>query len=488
MAKSDPNLSSAEFAKRLIDSGLLSHDDIQSALPPQAGSMSILNANELAERLVAAGRLTSFQANAVLEQRLKDLFIGNYEVLERLGAGAMGVVYKARHRRMKRVVAIKVLSRAAANPAFVQRFQREVETLAQLIHPNVIMAFDAGETEAGPFLVMEFVAGRDLASIIEQNGPLSIAHAVEAVLQAARGLEYAHSKNIVHRDIKPANIMWDNSGVIKVADLGLARLSASHSKSETSLTQAGSIVGTVDYMAPEQALDSSSIDHRVDIYSLGCTLYFLLTAKALYDGNSVMAILLKHRDAPVPSLRGVRPDAPASLETLLTGMLAKQPDNRIGSMTEVIRNLTTIQTELSHAPVAAASGHATAAKHRTISELTVILVESSRTQAGIVRKYLQEAGITHIHHSGSGMQALELAKQHGGNVFLSSMHLSDMTGLQLATLVRSDHTFANTGFVLTTSGSDSDDVSALNVMPRTVLLQKPFDAKHLAVALSEATS
>src|SRR5215471_6219626 len=169
----------------------------------------------------------------------------------------MGTVFKARHRRMKRVVALKVLSReVAASGKFADRFQREVETVARLSHPNIVMAFDADESEAGPFLVMEFVNGRDLATRVQATGPLSLRDAVDCTLQAARGLAYAHSQGIVHRDIKPANLLQDVGGVVKVADLGLARLNEAASQSaETagSLTQAGSVVGTVDYMPPEQA-------------------------------------------------------------------------------------------------------------------------------------------------------------------------------------------------------------------------------------------
>src|SRR5262249_39835986 len=150
---------------------------------------------------------------------------GNYEVLDRLGAGGMGTVFKARHRRMKRVVALKVLSRAAGtDDTFVQRFQREVEVISRLTHPNIVMAFDADEGERGHFLGMEFVTGRALASEVQEGGPLSARAALEATLHAARAMEYAHAQGIIHRDIKPANLLRDAGGVVKVADLGLARL------------------------------------------------------------------------------------------------------------------------------------------------------------------------------------------------------------------------------------------------------------------------
>src|SRR5262249_1738114 len=180
---------------------------------------------------------------AVRERHFDELVIGNYQVLDRLGAGGMGTVYKARHRRMKRVVAIKVLSRSVGpSEKFVQRFQREVEAVARLSHPNIVMAHDADEAEVGHFLVMEFVNGRDLASAVDERGPLPVAEAVECTLQAARALDYAHRQGIIHRDIKPANLLRDTGGVVKVADLGLARFNDTLGRplEETgALTQAG---------------------------------------------------------------------------------------------------------------------------------------------------------------------------------------------------------------------------------------------------------
>src|SRR5262245_37542572 len=228
-------VSRGEFAQRLAESGLLDAADLLPDAEPTAADGAAA-----ARELVAAGKLTGYQADAGLGRRFGELRIGNYEVLDRLGAGGMGTVFKARHRRMKRVVALKVLARQMAESGtFAERFQREVETIARLSHTNIVMAFDADEAEVGPFLVMEFVDGRDLASEVDRAGPLPVADAVDRILQAARGLEYAHGRGIVHRDIKPGNILRDADGVVKVADLGLARLRTADGPSEsTSLTQA----------------------------------------------------------------------------------------------------------------------------------------------------------------------------------------------------------------------------------------------------------
>ena len=387
-----------------------------------------------------AGQLTVFQADALLAGRLPELCIGNYIVLDRLGAGGMGTVFKARHRRMKRVVALKILSReSAGQSSFAQRFQREVETIAQLTHPNIVMAFDADEAQSGLYLVMEFVDGRDLGSEVAAGGPLSTADATDCTLQAARGLAYAHQHGVVHRDVKPANLLRDAAGLVKVADLGLARLTSESNSLNTSLTQAGSLLGTADYMAPEQALDSAAVDHRVDVYSLGCTLYFLLAGQPLYTAGSLMALLLKHRDAPLPSLSEARPDIPAELDELYRRMAAKKPEQRYPTMDEVVRALEGVRGAVTlsdvrptlRGPAGASatmvtmaadpmgavgsgefrlSGPATYAGPaptpsdvRRVSDLKVVLVEPS-AQASIVRKYLQELGIENVRATGSGRQ------------------------------------------------------------------------------------
>lgn len=503
-----PVITREEFARTLEESGLSNLKEMRN-VPGSDGAL-------LAQTLVEEGKLTNYQVEALLARRFDDLVMGNYEILDRLGSGGMGAVFKARHKRMKRIVALKVLSKdVARSDTFLQRFQREVETIARLTHANVVMAYDADEAASGPFLVMEFVDGCDLASEVSKVGPLSVADAVDGILQAARGLEYAHAQGIVHRDIKPANIMRDASGVMKVADLGLARLSETGNQS---LTQAGGIVGTVDYMPPEQALDSTAIDHRVDIYSLGCTLYFLLTGKPPFEGSTFMAVLLKHRDAAIPSLSAARPDVPAALDALDKRMMAKKPEERPQTMTEVIRELEELKRtgQLSEVRPAAGPGSADAASttinyapgvaspvanslglattvattpeiHATaqLAGRKIVLAESSRTQAGIVRRYLQQLDITAIHQVSSGREAIEAARREKADAILSSMHLADMTGLELAQLLLADEECSRVGLVLATSEADTAEVAAL--LPRSArfaIVSKPFDLRVLAEKLT----
>jgi serine/threonine protein kinase/CheY-like chemotaxis protein len=450
----------------------------------------------LASALLKSGRLTEYQATAIQESRSKELRIGNYEILGKLGAGGMGTVYKARHRRMKRVVALKVLLSAFCNDAgFVQRFQREVETVARLGHPNVVMAYDADEDEAGHFLVMEFVDGKDLISMVENGHPIAPDVVADCIMQSARGLAYAHSQGIVHRDIKPANLLRDTSGVVKVTDLGLARLSGDGEPAAgRGITQAGGILGTVDYMAPEQAVDSTTIDHRADIYSLGATFYYLLTGLPPYDGSSIMAVLLKHREAPIPLLREKRPDVPLELEAIYTRMMAKQPANRFATMTEVVVELEKYLGRNAHNPdsstattlVANAPSTSTAPIGATAS-ITTVVVEPSRVQAGFIRKYLEAQGVTVLEVVGTGADAAKAVAKHRPNVIVSAFHLPDATGLSLAKQVREDTTVRPPGFVLITSEAENEDVGSLSRLDSVMLLQKPFTAEQLGQALTVVT-
>jgi CheY-like chemotaxis protein/tRNA A-37 threonylcarbamoyl transferase component Bud32 len=500
------NVSAAEFARALAESGLLD----PAAVNPDAAPDGLAAARQLVE----AGKLTGYQADALLNRRPGDLRIGNYEVLDRLGAGGMGAVFKARHRRMKRVVALKLLPKSVAGE-LADRFQREVETIARLSHPNVVMAHDADETEAGPFLVMEFVDGRDLQSEVADRGPLPAADAVDRIVQAARGLEYAHHRGIVHRDVKPGNILRDRDGVVKVADLGLARLAAPGATGETSLTQVGSVFGTAEYMSPEQADDPAHVDGRADIYSLGCTLFFLLTGRPPYQAPSFVSLVLRHRDEPIPTLVAERPDVPPELEAVFRKMVAKAPADRYRSMADVVRELEQLQSKLGPAgavggaaggvpddevPQTAVLDRAAPAGSRETSGigfsptaatglgpaagLVVVLAEPSRTQAGIIRRYLAQLGTTAVHAAGCGREALEVARRERAAVVISAMHLADMTGAELAAAVLADTGCEGTGFVLATSETDPAGPCAVPESPRVVVVPKPFDRDRLGRAVA----
>ncbi len=330
-----------EFLRGVGESGLLPETvaaAFRGTLPDDVKN----DARRLARALVDAGKLTKYQAAAIYQGRPQGLVLGNYVVLEKLGAGGMGQVFKARHTRMDRIVALKVLSRKqTASPDAVKRFHREVRAAARLNHPNIVTAHDADESDGQHYLVMEYVDGQDLASLVDQRGPLPVNEALDYVIQAAKGLQYAHEQGIIHRDIKPGNILLDRDGTAKVLDMGLAHNRfGDHPDDEAmageDLTQTGQIMGTVNYMAPEQAVDTRSADARADIYSLGCTLYRLLTGDVPFRADTTMKILVAHREEPIPSLRAERAEVPLALDTVFQKMMAKQPDERYQTMAEAV--------------------------------------------------------------------------------------------------------------------------------------------------------
>lgn len=275
---------------------------------------------------------------------------GEYVVTGTVGQGGMGVVYRGHHTRMKRDVAIKVLpAEALDDQDSADRFHREVEAAAKLLHPNIVTAFDAGQHGDAHYLVMELVDGRDLNSVLKEHGPLPVETAIDYIRQTARGLQYAHAQGIVHRDVKPANLLIDRNGTVKILDLGLASV-ADSSDSQDQLTKSGQVMGTVDYMAPEQAKDTHSATAQSDIYSLGCTLFRLLTGKPLYEGDTIVNKLLAHANNPIPDLTELRPDVPAALNQVFRKMVAKYPAERQETMMMVIEELDTCEQETRQFP------------------------------------------------------------------------------------------------------------------------------------------
>lgn len=329
-------LSIEQLARHIAESGVLASETLHDFLPPKASPQ---DAEELTRELLRTRLLTKFQAEQLWQGRGKSLVLGNYLLLEKIGQGGMGAVFKAEHRRMRRTVALKVLPpKLMKDAAAAARFQREAVAAARLNHPNIVAAFDADQANGIHFLVMEFVEGSDLAAVVKKNGPLPVAHAVNYILQAARGLAAAHAEGIVHRDIKPANLLLETKGTVKILDMGLARIEG-NTTDQAELTGTGAVMGTVDYMAPEQAVSTKHADARADIYSVGCTLFYLLTGKATYDGDSLIAKMLAHRDQPIPRLQSLRPDVPDQVEAVFRKMVAKNLEDRYQTMAAAIADL-----------------------------------------------------------------------------------------------------------------------------------------------------
>jgi serine/threonine protein kinase len=277
--------------------------------------------------------------------------LGDYELLERLGEGGMGAVYKARQKKLKRVVAIKLLPKERLSDSkALARFEREMEAIGSVDHPNIVRAMDAGEYDGSPYLVVEYADGLNLTQVITALGPLRIADACELVRQAAEGLQHAHEQGLVHRDIKPSNLMlaWgpaegrrvpgaERSAVVKILDLGLVLLVRGASSGQE-LTASGTAMGTADYVSPEQVTDSHSVDIRSDIYSLGCTLYKLLSGRAPFVGpeyKSEVHKMMAHVRKTPPAINLLRTDLPSELVAIVDRMTAKAPDQRFATPGDV---------------------------------------------------------------------------------------------------------------------------------------------------------
>lgn len=339
-------------------------------------------ASELAAELVRRQWLTPYQADRLLAGQGKEVILGGYRLLAPLGEGGMGQVFKAEQRRLGRTVAVKVIHQEylAHRPEAIRRFQREARAAAQLTHPNAIRIYDADNDGPRHFIVMEFVEGADLARLVESGGPLPVAVACDYIGQAALGLQHAHELGLIHRDVKPSNLLVTRSpvmamraaasetatgkpsaavsheelrqtGVVKVVDMGLARVMQTiEGERSGSLTIEGNVMGTPDYIAPEQARDPHKVDGRADIYSLGCTFYFALTGRPPFPKASALEkLLMQQLDEPLP-VEAVRSQVPATVGAIVRRMMAKDPQARFQSAMEVHQALASITPEVAQLP------------------------------------------------------------------------------------------------------------------------------------------
>jgi serine/threonine-protein kinase len=320
----------AEFIHLLIRFRLLEPDQ-RTQLP--ALRADFCDPRALARELLQRGWLTPFQVNRLFQGRVRELVLGPYLLFERLGSGGMGQVFKARHEDLAdRFLAVKLLRKdLVTSPVAMRLFRREIRANIQLAHANVVLALDTGQIDGVPYFAMEYVEGIDLGKLVRQFGPLPCARACDYIRQAAQGLQHAHERGLVHRDIKPSNLMLRvEDGVIKVLDLGLARLILPLGMADASstVTREGVMVGTPDFMAPEQSLNAHAADIRSDIYSLGCTFYYLLSGQVPFPAGGVAEKLLLHqREEPRP-VRELCPATPEAVAEVLCRMMAKRPEDR----------------------------------------------------------------------------------------------------------------------------------------------------------------
>lgn len=335
------SLERSVFQHCALVSGLLTQADLDAALSALGGSRVMsskaISDEALSGKLVDMGRLNRWQAAQLRNGRTK-FTLGHYQVIDSIARGGMGEVFKGEHKIMGRIVAIKVLPLERSTPEAIASFMHEIRAQGQLDHENLVRAYDAGHDGNVHFFITEYVPGTDLRRLIRaQNKMMSMQVAASVMVQAARGLDHAHSKGLIHRDVKPGNLLVTPDGRTKVSDLGLAGW---FGNSEQIDAKGGKIVGTADYLAPEQLMAPDKLGPPADVYSLGCTLYYAVTCKVPFPGGTSRDKVKAHCSIPPIDPRRLNPELSDEFTEIIADMMAKQPEQRLQSMGEVIERLT----------------------------------------------------------------------------------------------------------------------------------------------------
>ncbi len=345
-------ITSERFLEMVVKSGLMDQsavDRVEAKVRERLNGELPTSTKRLAKVFTNNHLLTDWHVEKLLNGKYRGFFLGSYKLLGHIGTGGMSSVYLAEHIRMGDKRAIKVLPKSRVNDAtYLARFQLEAKAIASLNHPNIVLAHDIDNEGDVHYIVMEYVDGLDLHQLVKRDGPFDFSTAADVIAQAARGLQHAHSKGIVHRDVKPANVLIDRDGRVRILDMGLALVAT---RGDESMTVANNenVLGTADYLAPEQAINSHRVDQRADIYGLGCTMYYLIAGKPPFGDGTLAQRIAKHQTEMPTPLRQVRPDCPGELEGICVKMMQKQPEYRYQSAGDVAEAL---EKYVAHVPVA----------------------------------------------------------------------------------------------------------------------------------------
>ena len=451
---------------------------------------------QLLELLVQHKLLTEYQASRIEAGSTFGLVLGNYRVLDRIGAGGMGIVFKAEHVDMRRLVAIKVFPLTPdQDPRLLSRFLVEMRAVAQLHHPNIVAAMDAGKAaspEPGTpglrYFVMEYAPGQDLEEYVQQRGPLVPAKACDLIHQIASALAEVHKYNLVHRDIKPSNIQVTPDDQAKLLDFGLAR------HFSTRLTEPGIALGTIDYIAPEQARDASAVDIRADIYGLGGTLYWCLTGEVPFPAQgSIAEDLIRRLNSPPPSVRKLRPEVPAELGDVVARMMAVDPADRFPNPQALMRTLLPflkpearehLVLQKDHAVVGtpAASPNGAAGIHRTHQALIVDDEASIRT---FCRQVLQAEGI-YCDEANDGVQGLEAARAKPYDVVMLDVDMPGLKGPEVLRHLREAPPCPHLKVMMISGQCPADEMARMLLAGADDYLNKPFSLIQLQARVKAA--
>jgi response regulator RpfG family c-di-GMP phosphodiesterase len=450
------------------------------------------------DRLVAAKLLHQYQADRIEAGTTHGLCVGSYRVLDRLGAGAMGVVFLAEHIHLRRLVAIKMLPlcvSADAAEILLNRFFNEIRIIAQLQHPNIVGAIDTGEVPGDNpeapsiyYHVMEYVPGKDLEYLVQTNGPLPVLRACDLTYQIASALVEAEKRNLVHRDIKPSNILVTSEGQAKLLDFGLARtLQHRH-------TQQGIVLGTIDYLAPEQAQDASSVDVRADIYSLGGTLYWALAGHVPFPSKTALHQQIAARlTQPPPSVLRVRPDTPPELDAIIARMMATNRDDRYPNPRGVMRALLPfLRSQSEEAPYIAVrepDGESSASRgHAEIpasAKRRLLIVDDEEMMRAIARRALSSEGYECL-EAADGQEAIDKARSQPFDLLLLDVRLPRIQGDRVLRRLRDEPPSPNLKIIMASGHATVEDMSNMMIAGADDFLAKPFSIVQLIARVKSA--
>jgi response regulator RpfG family c-di-GMP phosphodiesterase len=475
----------------LLDSCLIHPTDWGDLAAPVKEELSRLeDPARLLFQLVGAGLLTNYQASQVVGGRLDGLLLGNYRILDRLGEGGAGVVFKGQHLRFRRPVAIKTIAEGAdLDESTVPRFFSEMEVIGRLRHPHIVAALDAGQAPGAGgalhYLVMEYVAGHDLNKYIRAKGPLSAEAACRLIDQVADALAEAHRQRLIHRDVKPSNILVTPDSQAKLADFGLVRHFGRR------MTEPGILIGTIDYMAPEQVQDSSAVDARADIFSLGATLFWCLTGRTPFPSQgSAAEKVLRRMTQPAARLRESRPDLPAALEEVVARMLKTRPEDRPQTMRAVRTSLKPFMPAETPAQRAAGSEPEQAepresAKPATAGVNRVLIVDDDPIAARMSLQILDQAGLRADMVS-SGTEALEAARRCPYGLVLLDVQMPGMSGQEVLRALRQAPPCAHLKIIMCSGSERADDLAQLLLAGADDYLTKPVGPVQLQTRVKAA--
>lgn len=488
MSYTDLALPKTSLLKSLLENSIVAFEDYELLEEADRAPIDFAtDLDELLRLLVKHNLLTDFQARRIEAGKTFGLIVNNYRVLERLGAGSMGVVFKAEHVRLRKAVAIKILAPSYdRDERVLSRFYSEIRAIARLQHPNIVAAIDAGATpesgiDAPPlhYLVMEYVPGQDLEEYVVDHGHMAVTKACDIMYQVASALEESHRHQLVHRDLKPSNVRVTPDGRAKLLDFGLTR------HRQNRLTEPGGLVGTVDFMAPEQARDASKVDIRADLYGLGGILYWCLSGKLPFPSTGNLAqVLARRQSEPPPVLRKYRPELPAELDDVLSKLLAVNPEDRYASPRQVMQAVLPFLKE-EQTNFGLLNDNFAEVKKVVAKQRRVLIVDDEPIIRSLCR-YALQAEDMNFEEAGDGKQALEMTRSKAFDLVLLDIDLPEMKGNDVLAALRAQPPWPNLKIIMFSGRSAPDEMAQLMLSGADDYLVKPFTTLQLQARVKSA--